>query len=105
MARRVETYGIYGTHTPETCPLFHEGNRKLLLEAADGFEAMAARHDVKLVSAWHSGLEHTFVWIVEAENAHSIQDVMVESGMAKFNSTKIVPMSTLESVVERCRRL
>ena len=42
MAQRVDYYGIYGTHTPETCPLFHEGNRKLLLEIAAGFEEMAA---------------------------------------------------------------
>ena len=105
MAKRVDYYGIYGTHTAETCPLFHEGNRKLLLEIAAGFEGMAAKHDIKLVSAWHSGLEHTFVWIVEAENAHSIQDLMVESGAGRFNSTTIVPMRTLENVVEFCKNL
>ena len=105
MAKRVDYYGIYGTHTAETCPLFHEGNRKLLLEAAAGFEEMSAEHDVKLVSARHSGLEHTFVWIVEAENAHSIQDLMVASGVGRFNATKIVPLRTLQNVVEYCQQL
>ncbi len=105
MAKRVDYYGIYGTHTPETCPLFHEGNRKLLLEIAAGFEGMAAEYDVKMVSAWHSGLEHTFLFIVEAENAHSIQDLMVASGLGTFNVLKIVPMRTLENVVEYCQQL
>ena len=77
----------------------------MLLQAAAGIEEMAAKYDVKIVAAWHSGLEHTFVWIVEAENAHSIQDLMVASGVGKFNSTKIVPLRTLENVVEYCQQL
>ncbi len=98
-------YGIYGTHATEACPLFHEGNRKLLLETAAGFEETAGRFGVKLVAAYHSGLEHTFVWIVESENAHSIQDLMVESKVANWNGLKIVPLRTLENVVEYCQGL
>jgi hypothetical protein len=49
---------------------------------------------------YHSGLEHTFEWIVEAPGAHAIQDLMVETKVAKFNSTKIVPLRTTQNVVE-----
>ena len=98
-------YGVYGTHATEACPLFHAGNRKLLLETAAGFEETAGRFGVKLVAAYHSGLEHTFVWIVESENAHSIQDLMVESKVANWNGLKIVPLRTLENVVEYCQGL
>ena len=98
-------YGIYGSHTTEACPLFNEENRKLLLEVAAGFEETASGFGVKLVAAYHSGLEHTFLWIVEAEDAHSIQDLMVDSKVAKFNAIKIVPLRTLENVVEYCQGL
>ena len=60
---------------------------------------------LKVVAAYHSGLEHTFLWIVESENAHSIQDLMVESKVAQWNATKIVPLRTLENVVEYCQGL
>ncbi len=98
-------YGIYGSHTTEACPLFNKGNRKLLLETVAGFEETANRFGVKVVAAYHSGLEHTFVWIVESENAHAIQDLMVESKVAKWNAIKIVPLRTLQNVVEYCQRL
>ncbi|KKK70274.1 hypothetical protein LCGC14_2925650 [marine sediment metagenome] len=101
----MDLYGIYGSHTTEACPLFNEDNRKLLLQIAEGFETTANEHGVKVISAYHSGLEHTFLWIVEAENAHSIQDLMVETKVAKFNATKIVPLRTLQNVVEYCQKL
>ena len=93
-------YGIYGTHTTEACPLFNEGNRRLLLQTAQGFEKAANAKGIKVVSAVHSGLEHTFLWQVESENAHAIQDLMVETKVAKWNATKIVPLRTLQNVVE-----
>jgi hypothetical protein len=101
----MELYGIYGSHTTEACPLFNEDNRKLLLQIAEGFEKTANEYGVKVIAAYHSGLEHTFLWIVESENAHTIQDLMVESKVAKFNSTKIVPLRTLQNVVEYCQKL
>ena len=101
----MDLYGIYGSHTTEACPLFNKDNRKLLLETAAGFEETAGRFGVKVVAAYHSGLEHTFVWIVESDNAHAIQDLMVESKVAKWNATKIVPLRTLQNVVEYCQGL
>ena len=101
----MDLYGIYGSHTTEACPLFNKDNRKLLLEAAAGMEETAGHFGVKVVAAYHSGLEHTFVWIVESENAHAIQDLMVESKVAKWNATKIVPLKTLQNVVEDCQGL
>jgi hypothetical protein len=97
---KMGTYGIYGTHTTEACPLFNEENGKLLLEIASTFEKDANAKGIKIVSMYHSGLEHTFDWIVEAEDAHAIQDLMVETKVAKFNSTKIVPLRTTQNVVE-----
>ena len=49
---------------------------------------------------YHSGLEHTFEWIVEAPGAHAIWDLMVETNVAKFNATKIVPLWTTAQAVE-----
>jgi hypothetical protein len=98
-------YGIYGSHTTEACPLFNEDNRKLVLETVDGFEKTANKQGIKIVGMYHSGLEHTFLWIVESENAHSIQDLMVETKFAKFNAIKIVPLRRTQDVVEYLQKL
>jgi len=99
------TYGIYGTHTTEACPLFNEENRKLLLKVASTFEKDANAKGIKVLSMYHSGLEHTFEWIVESPGAHAIQDLMVETKVAKFNATKIVPLRTTQDVVEYCQSI
>ena len=96
----LEIYGIYGSHTTEACPLFNEENKKLLLEVASTFEKDANAKGIKILSMYHSGLEHTFEWIVESPGAHAIQDLMVETKVAKFNTTKIVPLRTTENIVE-----
>ena len=91
-------YGIYGSHTTEACPLFNEENKKLLLEVAPKFEKDANAKGIKVISMYHSGLEHTFEWIVEAEGAHVIQDLMVETKVAKFNSTKIIKLFRYKNI-------
>ena len=103
--QNVGTYGIYGSHTTEACPLFNEENRKLLLQVASTFEQDANAKGIKIISMYHSGLEHTFEWIVEAPDAHAIQDLMVQTKVAKFNATKITPLRTTQDVVEYCQSL
>ena len=96
-------YGIYGSHTTEACPLFNESNRKWLVDTVPGFEGAAKAVGIQIVSAYHSGLEHTFLWVVESDNAHAIQDLMVETQVAKWNTIKIVPLRTLQNVFEYCQ--
>ena len=40
---------------------------------------------VEFVRQYHSGLEHTFLWILDAEDPHLIQQFAVDTGVAKFN--------------------
>ena len=98
----MRTYGIYGSHTTEGCPLFNRENRQLLLSMVENFENKAHRYNVKIKEQYHSD---TFVWTAEADNAHSIEDLMIETGVAKFNTLKIVPLRTLGHVVESCKKL
>ena len=83
------TYGIYGTHTTEACPLFNEENKKLLLQVASTFEKDASAKGIKILSMYHSGLEHTFEWIVEAPGAHAIQDLMVKLRLQNLMQQKL----------------
>lgn len=101
----METYGIYGSHTTESCPMNNKKNRQLLLAAASTFEKTANTKGIKVISMYHSGLEHTFEWIVDAPGAHLIQDLMVETKVAKFNATKIVPIWTTHEAAEFLKTL
>lgn len=97
-------YGIYGEHTQEACPLYNEENRRSLLKAAPNLEKIAQKYDTKFLAQYHSGLEHTFLWIAEADNAQLIEQLMIMTA-GRFNTMKIVPLITFQDVLETCKKI
>jgi hypothetical protein len=93
-------YGIYGSHSAESCPLNDVEIRRLVLKMAGQFDKVLTKNNVKMLQQYHSGLEHTFLWIVDAHDAHSVQNFMVESGWIKFNASKIVPLTSYQTLIE-----
>jgi hypothetical protein len=63
-------------------------------------DKILTKNKAKMLQQYHSGLEHTFIWIVDAQEAHSVQNLMMESGWIKFNTLKIVPLVTYENVLK-----
>ena len=57
------TYGIYGTHITETCPLFNTESKKLILHVASTFEQDANAKGIKIISMYHSGLTLFFGYV------------------------------------------
>jgi hypothetical protein len=97
-------YGIYGGHTQEACPLYNEENRRSLLKAAPSLEKLAQKYNTKFLGQYHSGLEHTFLWIAEADNAHLIEQFMAITA-GRFNTIKIVPLLTFQGLLETCKKI
>ena len=100
-------YGIYGRHEIATCPLNNVENAKGLIQVANSdFSQMLSKYKInKILGQYHSGLEHTFLWIYDAEDPHLIQQFAVDSGLASFNEVKIVPLTTLQSAVEKVKKI
>jgi hypothetical protein len=98
-------YGAYGTHTAESCPSNNSQNRKIVIDLSRTIDTKAMNNDVTIVGQYHSALEHTFLWILEAKDGQTIQKFMIESGWAKFNEVKIVPVATFVNVVQECKKI
>lgn len=101
-------YGIYGSHTPGTCPV----NNRKIAEALVNFAnidlaSVAGKYKInQLVGQYHSALEHTFLWVVDAEDPHLIEQFSIDTGMASFNYVKIVPLITFgEGVIPRIKKI
>jgi hypothetical protein len=43
---------------------------------------------------YHAALEHTFLWVVDAEAPHLVEQFCLDSGVASFHTVKIVPLIT-----------
>jgi len=94
-------YGIYGRHEINMCPLNNAESRKFVAEVAKrDMSSVLPKYKInKVVGRYHSGLEHTFLWILDAEDPHLIQQFAIEGGIASFNEVKIVPLMTFDDVV------
>jgi hypothetical protein len=97
-------YGIYGQHTREACPLYNDESRKYLLRVAPTMDKDAQEFNVKILYQFHSALEHTFLWVAEAENPHIIEELMSRTG-GRFNTLRIVPLITFQTLIERCKKV
>jgi hypothetical protein len=97
-------YGIYGEHTQEACPLYNEENRKYLLMTAPTMAKDAEKFSVNILNQFHSGLEHTFLWAVEADNPHIIEELMGRTA-GRFNTLRIVPLITFQTLIERLKKV
>src|SRR5215469_9489278 len=83
-------YGIYGEHTQEACPLYNEQNRKFLLANVTNQVKNAQRHNVKILHQSPSALEHTFFWVVDADNPHLVEEFMARTA-GRMNTLYGVP--------------
>lgn len=94
-------YGIYGKHTTEACPWNNlETAKRLKALAESGLESALQAHDIRaILGQYHSALEHTFLWVVEANDPHGIQAFCVTTGLAAINELKIVPLITFQEGV------
>ncbi len=95
-------FGIYASHTTEMCPLNDIEIAKTFVDQIDkGIEEFAKNYKINsFLGQYHSGLEHTFLWIVDAEDPHLIQQFCIEASIASWNAIKIVPLVTTNEAVE-----
>ena len=95
-------YGIYGRHEIDACPINNPKNRQRMIQIGKrDMKKVCSEHKIsKIIGRFHSALEHTFLWIVDAEDPHLIQKLAMEGGVASFNEVKIVPLIEFENVVK-----
>ena len=101
-------FGIYGKHATEACPWNNIETAKRLLKLAESdFDSQAREYKInEIVGQYHSALEHTFLWIFEAEDPHLIQEFCVATGIATINELKIVPLITFrEGVIPGLKKI
>ena len=52
----------------------------------------------------HSPFEHTFLWVIDADDPHLVEEFTLETGLSSFNNLRIVPLKTLvEGVIPRVK--
>ena len=101
-------YGVYGNHTVEVCPVNHLENAKKLVSFAESDPTpLLSKYLIRnVLGQYHSAFEHTFIWIVDADDPHLIEEFALEAGLTSFNHLSIVPLKSLkEGVIPRLKKV
>ena len=101
-------WGIYGSHDVAACPInnLETAKRVIAVGSKDQRPLMKKYGITSMVDRYHSGLEHTFLWVVETTEPHNLEEFAIELGIARFNNLRFVPLRTFEEgVVPLLRKL
>ena len=95
-------FGVFAVHSPESCQLNNEQSKKIYKEMKNKIKTKISRFNVKRVVAFYmSVLEHEWSIILEAENAHNIEELSIAVGISSFNTVKIVPLRFFDDVFKK----
>ena len=77
----------------------------MVIEGGPHFQQLAEAGNVKVIGQYHARLKHTFVWIVDAKDGHSVETLMAKAGIHSFNALTIVPLTPFDGVIEKCKQI
>ena len=100
-------WDIYGAHNRHDCPINNRETAKevIALSQTDLGPLMAKYGVTAVVDQYHSGLEHTFLWVVETTAPHMLEEFSIELGVARWNDLKFVPERTFADVITDVRAI
>ncbi|HXU95507.1 MAG TPA: hypothetical protein VFP45_03625 [Candidatus Nitrosotalea sp.] len=97
-------FGIFATHDPQSCPLNNRSSKKIFLEIEKNMKKNLKKFNVKkIISFYMSVLEHQWIIIIDAKNAHDLENLCIAVGISSISTVKIVPMNDFQVVVKRIR--
>ena len=99
---KIMLFGVFAVHSPESCPLNNLKSRKIFLEIQGKLKANMKKFNItKLVGFYMSVLEHEWTIILDAKNAHDIEQLCITVGISSISTVKIVPMTDFSVILKR----
>ena len=92
-------YMMYLNHSPDKCPGVANEIRDRVLLAASTMTEVLQTHGCTFQGGWVSKSAHQTFILLDAPNAHAVDDSAVDLGLAVWNTTTIYPVITFEEAV------
>ncbi len=87
-------------HGPENCPGLVNTVRDRVLRMSSTMEEVLKAHDCTLEGGWVSRSAHATFVVVDGPNGHAVDELMVDLGLAAWNTNTMYPVITLQEAVE-----
>jgi hypothetical protein len=99
-------FGVFAVHSPESCPLNNKTSKKIFLNIKSKMDSnMKKFHIHKIIGFYMSVLEHEWIIIFDAQNAHDIEQLCIVAGISSISTIKIVPMSHFKDAMDKMKSL
>lgn len=93
-------YVIRATHPPDQCPIANSKTRELMVKGAPELPGLASRLGVKIViGPLILGAEHENIAVVEADRIEAVDDFVLQSGLAQWNSVRVSSAQTMQQAL------
>ncbi len=97
-------FGVFAIHSPESCPLNNSTSRKIFLTMETKIKSNMKKFQIlKIIGFYMSVLEHEWIIILDAKNAHDIEQLCIAVGISSMSTVKIVPMNEFSKTVQKLK--
>ena len=87
------------THSPDKCPGVALEIRDRVVRMTSTMTEVFRTHGCAFQGGWVSKSAHLTFLVIDAPNAHAVDDALVDLGLAVWNTATIYPVVTLEEAV------
>ncbi len=94
-------WGIYGAHNRHDCPVNNrETAKEVIAISMMDLQLLLEKYGITSIEdMYHSGHEHTLLWVVKTTMPHHLEEITIELGVARWNDLKFVPERTFADVI------
>jgi uncharacterized protein with GYD domain len=89
---------VVNTHNAESCAFRSEEDGEAVGEALDAFGKSGTEFGLTIDEFWVNRSAHTFFILVDAPNAHVIDEALLKAGLVGRTHTEVFPVLTMEEV-------
>jgi hypothetical protein len=89
---------VLNTHNAESCGFRSEEDGKIIGGALEQLDAVGSGMGVSVDEFWINRAAHTFFILIDAPNAHVIDEVLLKAGFVGRTHTEVFPVLTSEEV-------
>jgi hypothetical protein len=98
---KLPIFAVTMKHTPESCAMFNDSVRKKFKECVAKRAEVAKKHEIKVLSAYTSILEHLVFYVVEAPSQLAVENYFTDIGFAFWNNVEIRQTRPVEDVIKK----
>jgi len=95
---------VVGTHGPDTCAAVVPEVRDKALSALKRMDEVAKRLGITVQGSWTNMPGHTLYFVVDAPNAHVVNQMTVELQLMDWNTVVVNPIITMQEAMARLQQ-